>query len=114
MLAGFPSVLRQVQDANTLRSDFLVLLGKAENPTDRHMTIRINETYWPAGSDRLPSQADLGGMSGGPVFRRRSDDLEDIEIAAFIYESHTEFAIVCTMQAWCVMVDGRINRATHL
>jgi hypothetical protein len=116
MPAGFPGVLRTVQDSDTMRSDFVAFLAKAETPSDSKMALRIDDTYWPEGSDTLPPQVDLGGMSGGPVFRRRSDAVDDIEVAAFVYEAHASatLELLYSVQAWRVMADGRINRAKQL
>lgn len=52
---------------------------------------------------------DIGGLSGGPVFRLVSEPLERIELVGLIYEFHASFELVVIHHLSFVQADGRLG-----
>jgi hypothetical protein len=67
------------------------------------------ESHWPQG-ERLDSSPVLGGISGGPVFRIRSEPLETIEFAGIIYESSQMYELVFMRHASYIQADGTLRQ----
>jgi hypothetical protein len=87
MYGGYPAMYRQELSGNV---DFMFacFAGKVASASDSHvgmvLEIERSESISPS---RIPPNADLGGWSGGPVFRVvDSNGIERLELAAIIYE----------------------------
>src|ERR1700682_3899470 len=52
---GFPKSRREVPSSQTLGSDFVYWLGRVEQASDTHMSLRLDSDkwHWPKGSERL-------------------------------------------------------------
>jgi hypothetical protein len=56
---------------------------------------------------RVPAHADLGGWSGGPVFRIvEQETVTRLEIAGVIYEYTSGYEIVLAHPLSCIAADG--------
>lgn len=84
---GYPAMYRQERPGNV---DFMfaTFAGKVASASDRNVGMVLEiERSESISSSRIPPNADLGGWSGGPVFRViDSNGIEHIELAAIIYE----------------------------
>lgn len=77
------------------------------------MVLKI-ETSKSTSSKRIPSNADLGGWSGGPVFRVvDSDGLERLEIAGIIYEYSASYEIVFAHPLLSFAEDGNFIESQY-
>ncbi len=110
ILGGYPGN-RRSENSRTIDSDFVSLISRVGQSSEGHISIHLNtaESHWPQGK-RLVNSPDLGGMSGGPVFRIRTEPLEAIEFAGTIYESHQTYEIVRARHASYIRSDGTIRR----
>lgn len=59
-----------------------------------------------ADTARVPAHVDLGGWSGGPVFRILGDVIERLELTAVIYEYTPVSEIVLAHCLSCIASDG--------
>ncbi|MCI0390959.1 MAG: serine protease [Acidobacteria bacterium] len=87
MYGGYPAMYREERPGNV---DFMFasFAGKVASASNRNvgmvLEIERSESISPS---RIPPNADLGGWSGGPVFRVvDSNGIERLELAAIIYE----------------------------
>lgn len=98
ILGGYPGNRRSEREG-FLDTDFVTFITRVSQASDSHMAFQLNlaESHWPAG-ERIGQHPDLGGMSGGPVFRMRAGPIEAIEFAGIIYQAHTEYEIVRARQ----------------
>ncbi|SRR6266498_1494413 len=87
MYGGYPAMYREERPGN-VHFMFASFAGKVASASDRNvgmvLEIERSESISPS---RIPPNADLGGWSGGPVFRVvDSNGIERLELAAIIYE----------------------------
>lgn len=94
IMGGYPGD-RRVEHAQALTTDFVAFIGRVSSASETHAAVLLNlqHSYWPQGVS-LGHDPDLGGMSGGPVFRLRTNPIESLEFAGVIYESSRTFEIV--------------------
>jgi hypothetical protein len=107
LFCGYPGIYRKQEDRQYTVS-FLYFVGLVDSVSDRHfgMALRIAESY-SHGYERVPSNADLGGWSGGAVFRVIEDEvLARLELAGVIYEYSPVSEIVFAHPVSCVAPDG--------
>lgn len=111
ILGGYPGMLR-IEERGRLGTPFVSFLARVTQTSSDHSAIQLNldDSYWPDGSGGLAPQSELGGMSGGPLFRYRSESLEYFELAGFIYEASTSYGILFARHASCIDENGKIVR----
>ena len=88
---------------------FLYFVGKVESSSPRHfgMSLKIANSY-SHGYERVPPNTDLGGWSGGAVFRVVEDPIvARLEIAGIIYEYSPTSEIVFAHAVSCLGNVGK-------
>jgi hypothetical protein len=87
MYGGYPAIYR-AERGGEVEFKFAWFASKVESSHHKNvgMVLQIS-TSNSVSSTRIPANADLGGWSGGPVFRIvESKRIERLELAAIIYE----------------------------
>lgn len=109
ILGGYPGMLR-IEQSGKLGTPFVSFIARVTQSSSDHSAIQLNleDSYWPDGSGGLAPQSELGGMSGGPLFRYRSETLEYFELVGFIYEASTSYGILFARHASCIDGAGKI------
>jgi hypothetical protein len=109
VLGGCPGMLRQ-EKPGVAEFPFVSFIARAAQSSDDHVAVQLalNNSHWPDGSGGIPEGAELGGMSGGPLFRYRSEPVEYFELAGFIYEASSIFELVFARHASCIDSSGCI------
>jgi len=109
LFCGYPGIYRNTRERERqIEVAFLYFVGLVESVSDRHfgMSLRIGDAY-SHGHERVPEHADLGGWSGGAVFRVIEDDvLARLELAGIIYEYSPVSEIVLAHAVSCVGQNG--------
>lgn len=110
ILGGYPGN-RRSEKPQTLDSDFVSFIGRISQSSDDHASMYLNipNSHWPQG-ERLAESPDLGGMSGGPVFRLITEPIESLEFAGVIYESHQTYELVLCSHASAIRSDGTLKK----
>ena len=113
VVGGYPGNLR-IEEDGRLGTPFVSFLARIAQTSLDHSAIQLNleDAYWPDGSGGVAPGSDLGGLSGGPIVRYRSEPVEYFEIAGFVYEASTTYGIVFARHASCVSASGQITRVT--
>ena len=107
LFGGYPAIYRE-QKERQIDVSFLYFIGRVHSASDRHfgMALRIADSYT-HGYERVPANADLGGWSGGAVFRVIEDEtVARLELAGIIYEYSPISEIVLAHPVSCVAPDG--------
>jgi Trypsin-like peptidase domain len=94
MFGGYPAIYRE-ERTDSVDFMFTWFAGKVASASEKNvgMVLQI-ATSKSVSSSRVLPHADLGGWSGGPVFRViDSDGIERLELAAIIYEYSTDYEI---------------------
>lgn len=109
ILGGYPGLLR-IEEQGQLGTPFVSFIARVAQTSLDHSAIQLNleDAYWPDGSGGLAPASELGGISGGPIFRYRTDPIEYFEIVGFIYEASTSFGIIFARHASCIDGLGHI------
>jgi hypothetical protein len=109
ILGGYPGLLR-IEQTGRLGTPFVSFLAPIAQTSSDHSAIQLNleDAYWPDGSGGLAPASELGGMSGGPLFRYRPAPVEYFELVGFIYEANTSYGIIFARHASCIDVSGRL------
>jgi len=109
ILGGYPGT-RRSERSGTADFDFVTFISRVSQCSHDHIAVYLNmpESHWPQG-ESIGSGPDLGGASGGPVFRLRTDPIETIEFAGMIYESSQEFELIFARHASHVCSDGMVR-----
>lgn len=109
ILGGYPGLLR-IEQPGQLGTPFVSFLARVAQTSANHSAIQLNleDAYWPDGSGGLAPASELGGMSGGPLFRYCTEPVEYFEIVGFIYEASKSFGIIFARHASCIDGSGRI------
>jgi hypothetical protein len=86
LLGGFPGAYRE-ERVGEVEFGFVWFAGKVDSSSDRNvgMVLRL-ERSMPVGQERVPPDTDLGGWSGGPVFRVVETGIGYLELVGVIYE----------------------------
>jgi len=110
ILGGYPGN-RRLEGAQALDSDFVSFIGRIAQSSDDHASMYLNipNSHWPQG-ERLCESPNLGGMSGGPVFRLITDPIESLEFSGVIYESHQTYELVFCSHASFIRSDGTLEK----
>ena len=111
VLGGYPGLLR-AEEQGRLATPFISFIDRVAQTSPDHSAVQMNleKAYWPDGSGGLVSSSDLGGMSGGPLFRYRTEPVEHFEIVGFIYEANTSYGLFFARHASCISSSGHIAR----
>jgi hypothetical protein len=112
LLGGFPGKLREVQ-GSTISSPFESFIGRVSNASSQNATLALNfdSLIW---SQNLAAKIneDIGGLSGGPVFRLVSESLERIELVGVIYQYLSSAELVLARHLSFVSADGHLVKAS--
>lgn len=107
--AGFPGHLRSEKFKN-VEFPFVTFIDRVSQSSDDRIGVYLNmaNSFWPAG-ESLPLEPDLGGMSGGPVYRFYFEPLERLEIAGFVYQANKPYELIFSRHAREIQADGTIG-----
>lgn len=110
LLGGYPGFLRG-ERTGAVDSSFAAFFAPVAQSSESHSAFQLNlgDSYWPDRSGGIPEHSDLGGMSGGPIFRYRSEPVEFLELAGFIYEASADFELIRGRHASCIRAAGDIE-----
>ena len=108
VFGGYPGH-RRSERPDTLKTDFVTFISRVTQSSDDHAAVYLNipESYWPAG-ESIGERPDMGGASGGPVFRFLSEPIEMLEFTGIIYESSRELELVYARHANQISETGQI------
>lgn len=100
---------RRTEREGALDTDFVVFISRVTQSSDDHVSVYLNipESHWPRG-ESVGERPDLGGASGGPVFRYRTEPIEMMEFAGVIYESSQEYELVFARHASHISSEGAV------
>lgn len=106
---GYPGKFRKPGDGK-VEFAFVSFIGRVTQASEAHASIYLDipNSYWPQG-EALEEAPDLGGTSGGPVFRVIDEPIERLELAGFIYEYGQTFEIVLARHADLMRANGSIR-----
>jgi|GEM_PF-2082046 len=106
---GYPGSLREEHET-TADIPFQWFAGSPLSVTPENLKLHIDMEHFhqPLHGAKL-SNWDLGGMSGGPVFRLVTTPIERLELAAFIYESQPNLSLVYARPSHYITQDGSID-----
>lgn len=92
MYGGYPAIYRKNIEGGNIEVKFAWFAGKVQSSSDKNVGMVLElRTSGSLSSTRIPPNAELGGMSGGPVFRIVDDKgIERLELAALGYEYSPE------------------------
>ncbi len=84
---GYPGN-RRTEKIGKVENDFVSFIGQITSINNRYLSIKLDlsTSVWPQGNS-IGLNPDLGGISGGPVYRYISSPIERLEIIGFIYEN---------------------------
>jgi hypothetical protein len=111
VLGGYPGSFR-TERPGAVDSSFVSFFAPVAQASEEHSAFQLNlrDSYWPDGSGGIPERSELGGMSGGPIFRYHSEPIEFLELAGFIYEANAEFELIRGRHASTINAVGNIVR----
>lgn len=106
-MGGFPAIYR-VNLGNSVEFQFAWFAGKANSSRPGNIGIVLDiENSISLSEDRMPPNINLGGWSGGPVFRAtESGFIERIELVGIIYQYHQGFEIAFAHTLESLNADG--------
>ena len=107
MYGGYPGIYRE-ERGGEFDFTFAWFAGRVSSVSDRHVGMVLEiATAKSLSSSRIPPNADLGGWSGGPVFRMVDENnIERLELAAIIYEYSPTFEIAFAHPLSSLAEDG--------
>lgn len=110
ILGGFPGPLRS-EHKESAEFPFVSFIARVAQHSESHASFQlaIENSHWPAG-ESLGSSPDLGGISGGPVYRINEKSIASIEIAGFIYEYGQNFELIRARHSLEISSEGRIEQ----
>ena len=108
MYGGYPGAHRTAKPDGNLEFGFFWFANQVQSISDTNVGMVINVDHSiSVGSKTLPAGADLGGWSGGPVFRVVEENkIERLELAAIIYEYSSSTGIVFSHPLTDLKPDG--------
>lgn len=95
VIGGWPwsLVIRQGEAQNS--HAFIHFIGKLSSASPNQLgAVTYTSRSIPWGNETLPADTNLGGMSGGPVYRMSESSLATLTLVGTIYEYHKDFEIV--------------------
>jgi hypothetical protein len=110
MYGGYPAIYREDR-AGTIDFTFATFTGKVQSVSDRNIGMMLEiERSESFSSSRIHPNADLGGWSGGPVFRVvDSNGIERLELSAIIYEYSASYEIAFAHPLSSLDEDGNFK-----
>lgn len=86
VLGGYPGGMR-VPGTGAVEFSFVSFIGQVTDsgPDRINISLDLKGVKWSPGPPPYPD-FDLGGMSGGPIFRVRSGLVETLELAGIVYQ----------------------------
>jgi hypothetical protein len=92
-------------------SSFVSFFAPVAQSSEEHSAFQLNlrDSYWPDGSGGVPERSELGGISGGPIFRYHSGPIEFLELAGFIYEACAQFELIRGRHASVISAFGEFT-----
>ena len=108
LLGGYPGLLREEHHA-TADIPFQWFAGAATSvsPLNVSLNIDFKNLHQPL-KPNSPLNPQLGGMSGGPVFRLVPGIIEHLELVGFIYEYHESFELILARPTICLQSSGQL------
>ena len=108
-LGGYPGSFRR-ERSGEVEWSFASFFAPVAQSSEEHSAFQLNlaDSHWPDGSGGIPEHSELGGMSGGPIFRFHSDPVEFLVLAGFLYQASAEFELVRGRHASCISEFGGI------
>jgi len=115
VLGGYPGLLREEQ-VGRVGTTFLSIMARVAQTSADHSATLVGkeDADSPTGAGKLPTGAELGGLSGGPAYRYHVKPLEYLELVGFIYEASLQYEIVFARHASCISSSGRITASPDL
>ncbi len=106
---GFPGNYRIEKEGSTSYA-FLTYITRIKQSTDEHFALYLNtpEAHAPPGVP-IVANPDLGGASGGPVFRISEAGLDTLRLVGVIYEASQAYELVFARPLNLVDAHGRIR-----
>ncbi|MBL4772765.1 MAG: hypothetical protein JKX98_03955, partial [Alcanivoracaceae bacterium] len=82
LLGGYPGFLRE-EKIDKAEFSFVTFFVPVAQSSINHASFQLNlaDSHWPDGSGGIPEGTNLGGISGGPVFRFKVKPAEHLELA---------------------------------
>ena len=110
ILGGWPGILRSERGGET-DFYFASFIGLVHQASSEHIAVHLNiaESHGPAGLI-IPENPNLGGASGGPVFRIREDGLVTLEFVGIVYEYSAPLELIRARRASSIRADGKLIR----
>ncbi|HET7396492.1 MAG TPA: hypothetical protein VFK12_08625 [Gammaproteobacteria bacterium] len=109
VLGGYPGRFRE-ERIRQVEFAFASLFVPVAQSSSDHASFQLNlsRAYWSDGSEGIPAHSELGGMSGGPVFRYLRNPIEHFDLAGFIYQGSPDYELIFARHAACVTKSGNI------
>lgn len=106
LLGGYPGVLR-LEGSTTADLPFQSFAGAATSVSPWNISLHLDlpNLHWPLHKAEH-FNAQLGGMSGGPVFKFIPSPIERLALAGFIYEYQETYELMLARPASCIGRDG--------
>ena len=103
IIGGFPGDARELASPEDLVSGFDRLLFEVTSVNDRQISC-----HWPEGL--IPPEKDLGGLSGGPVWRQFPGDPNQLELVGIVSECSSNLRLLFATRADLIEPNGNIRR----
>jgi hypothetical protein len=109
LCGGHPGAIRQERESIAEMPFQWFLATAAASNENIGLSLELNDCYVPRTHKPLSNQ-ELGGMSGGPVFKYiRPAPIERIELVGFIYEFQQTLGLMFARPAKYIDEQGQIN-----
>lgn len=110
VVGGWPWSLAS-EGRNEATHQFLHFITQVSDASSANLGLALwTATSVPWGDSALPPGTNLGGMSGGPVFRLPTTGLAILELVGFIHEYHQGVELILARPAAMISADGTLNR----
>jgi hypothetical protein len=108
LLGGYPGRLREEGEV-TAELPFQWFIGAASSVSPFNVALHLDLANLHQPLSPLETlNRDLGGMSGGPVFRFVSSPIERLEVVGFIYEYQEGYELMLARPSNCLREDGTL------
>lgn len=109
LVCGWISALAKDRGSSVTHSflHFIAGLSSASEASLGIVTYTSTSTAW--GGSRLPAGTNMGGMSGGPLYRMSETGLSSLTLVGVVYEYQPSFEIVVGRPLSTVKADGSIR-----
>jgi hypothetical protein len=107
VLYGGFAARRRLEEEGSIDFYFANFIGRLQSASSERygLVLNIGESQ-STGAARIPEHADLGGWSGGPVYRIEENPLTYLELAGIIYEYSSEYEIAMAHPLTRIARDG--------